>query len=122
MATILIRFTQSPYGSAISQDGLDFTLAATNYGHNVIVLFEGEGVLQLTKTPSGKGIKNHSKRLASMPFFDIEDCYVCKDSAEKFQIHTLFENTQVIEELEAQFVTAHERVALVKKADHVVTF
>ena len=58
MATMLIRFTQTPYGNQISQDGLDFVLAATNYGHDVKVLFEGDGVLQLVKTDSLKGLKN----------------------------------------------------------------
>ena len=49
MAQLLIRFTQSPFSNAKSQDGLDFALAATNYGHDVKVLFESQGVLQLVK-------------------------------------------------------------------------
>ena len=52
MAHLLIRFTQSPFSNAKSQDGLDFALAATNYGHEVKVLFENEGVLQLVNTYS----------------------------------------------------------------------
>jgi tRNA 2-thiouridine synthesizing protein C len=122
MASLLIRFTQSPYGSAFGQDGLDFALAATNYGHTVHVLFEGEGVLQLVQTPSTKGIKNHSKRLASMPFFDIEECFICKDSVDAFAIDSVLLNTGLIEELDGQLLNASQRLALIQRADHVVTF
>ena len=122
MASLLIRFTQSPYGNVFSQDGLDFALAATNYGHTVHVLFEGEGVLQLVQTASTKGIKNHSKRLASMPFFDIEECFICKDSVDAFAIDSVLLNTGLIEELDGQLLNASQRLALIQRADHVVTF
>jgi tRNA 2-thiouridine synthesizing protein C len=122
MASLLIRFTQSPYGSGFSQDGLDFALAATNYGHTVHVLFEGEGVLQLVQTASTKGIKNHSKRLASMPLFDIEECFICKDSVDAFAIDSVLLNTGLIEKLEGQLLSASQRLALIQRADHVVTF
>ncbi len=122
MATMLIRFTQTPYGNQISQDGLDFALAATNYGHDVKVLFEGDGVLQLVKTDSLKGLKNHSKRLASMPFFDIEDCYVCKESATMLGIAHTLANSELIEALEGQWVDAPSRINLIDSVDHVVTF
>ncbi|WP_076011486.1 DsrE family protein [Alteromonas abrolhosensis] len=122
MAHLLIRFTQSPFSNAKSQDGLDFALAATNYGHEVKVLFENEGVLQLVKAASIKGLKNHTKRLASMPFFDIEECYVCKTSAETFDVEHVLANTDLIEELECNWVTSSEKVSLIQRVDHVVTF
>ncbi|AXT40215.1 sulfur reduction protein DsrE [Alteromonas sp. BL110] len=122
MAHLLIRFTQSPFSSAKSQDGLDFALAATNYGHDVKVLFENQGVLQLVKAASTKGLKNHTKRLASMPFFDIEECYVCKMSAETYDIEHVLANTDLVEELECKWVTSSEKVALIQRVDHVVTF
>ena len=122
MAHLLIRFTQSPFSNAKSQDGLDFALAATNYGHEVKVLFENEGVLQLVKAASTKGLKNHTKRLASMPFFDIEECYVCKTSAETFDVEHVLANTDLVEELECNWLTSSEKVALIQRVDHVVTF
>ena len=122
MAHLLIKFTQGPFSNAKSQDGLDFALAATNYGHEVKVLFENEGVLHLVKAASTKGLKNHTKRLASMPFFDIEECYVCKTSAETFDVEHVLANTDVVEELECNVVTSSEKVVLIQRVDHVVTF
>jgi len=122
MANLLIRFTQSPFSNARSQDGLDFALAATNYGHDVKVLFENQGVLQLVKAASTKGLKNHTKRLASMPFFDIEECYVCTTSADTFNIQRVLANTKLVEELECHWLTPSEKIALIHSVDHVVTF
>ena len=118
MATLLIRFTQTPYQSSTSQDGLDFALAATNYGHEIIVLFEQQGVLQLTKTESVRGTKNHSKRLGSLPFFDIEECYEesLKQSPLANQKHEL------IAQLDASLLSIDEKLALCARVDHVVTF
>lgn len=122
MALILIRLTQPPYSNALTQDGVDFALAATNYGHEVKVLFEDLALLQLVKTASVKGLKNNSKRLASMPLFDIDDCYACKTSAEAMQLNESLQNTSVIEELDCKWLAASEKLALIKSADHVVTF
>jgi tRNA 2-thiouridine synthesizing protein C len=122
MALLLIRFTQPPYSNALTQDGVDFALAATNYGHDVKVLFEDLALLQLVKTESVKGIKNNSKRLASMPIFDIDDCYACKASAEAIKLNESLQNTSVIDELDCKWLVASEKLALIKSADHVVTF
>ena len=122
MATLLIRFTQSPYGSAASHDGLDFALAATNYGHDVKVLFEKDAVLQLVKTEAIAGVKTHSKRLSAMPFFDIEDCYVCEESAKALHLSRTIKNCDVVDEVDAQWVNSEARLALINSVDHVVTF
>ncbi|OLF71168.1 sulfur reduction protein DsrE [Alteromonas sp. W12] len=122
MAQLLIRFTQSPFSNAKSQDGLDFALAATNYGHDVKVLFESQGVLQLVKAASTKGIKNHTKRLASMPFFDIEECFVCKASADTYDIEQVLSNNSLVDELDCEWITPEEKVTLIQSVDHVVTF
>lgn len=125
MAKILVRFTQPPYANSESANGLDFALAATNYGHEVMVLFENKGVLQLLQSSSLKSVKNHSKRLAALPFFDIEECYVCapsfKDVTHSFALgHSQFDS--LIQDLEAQMVETDKKLALIERADHVVTF
>ena len=120
MATLLIRFTQAPYQSSASQDGLDFSLAATNYGHEVIVLFEHQGVLQLNKTESVRGTKNHSKRLGSLPFFDIEECYVCEESLKLSLLNN--DKHELIAQLDASLLSIDEKLALSERVDHVVTF
>ncbi|NDV91208.1 sulfur reduction protein DsrE [Alteromonas sp. 345S023] len=125
MTKLLVRFTHSPYSSSDSASGLDFTLAATNYGHEVAVLFENQGVLQLLQSPSLKHVKNHSKRLASMPFFDIEDSYVCQNSFEEITKSLELGQPQfdaLIQNLEAQFIDTARKVELFESVDHVVTF
>lgn len=118
MATLLIRFTHSPYQSSNSSDGLDFALAATNYGHEVAVLFESEGILQLQKTESVKGVKNHSKRLGSLPFFDIEECYVCETSLAAWPLN----NHDILNKLNANIIDVMQKIALFQRVDHVITF
>ena len=64
MAHLLIRFTTAPYSVSQASDGLDFAMAATNYGHEVSILFEGDGIYQLTEqAPQQQGVKNHFKGL-----------------------------------------------------------
>lgn len=125
MTKILVRFTHSPYSSSDSASGLDFALAATNYGHQVAVLFENQGVLQLLQTPSVKHIKNHSKRLASLPFFEIDENYVCQHSFEEIEQSFGLDQSQfeaLIQNLEVQFIDMAQKVALIESVDHVVTF
>lgn len=118
MASLLICFTQTPYSSSTAQEGLDFALAATNFGHTVSVLFKDEGIFQLVKSDSVKGVKNHSKRLASMPFFDIESCFVCQLSATRHGVDI----GDVMNAIDATFVTAAQQIELISSSDHVVTF
>jgi tRNA 2-thiouridine synthesizing protein C len=118
MASLLICFTQTPYSSSTAQEGLDFALAATNFGHTVSVLFKDDGIFQLVKSDSIKGVKNHSKRLASMPFFDIESCFVCQLSATRRGVNI----DDVMNAIDATFVTAAQQIELISSSDHVVTF
>lgn len=62
-------------------DSLDFALSATNYGLDVSVLFEGDGVYQLLDNQSPvKGLKNIRKKVAVLSLFDIEKQFVCTTS------------------------------------------
>ncbi|GGW97449.1 DsrE family protein [Alteromonas halophila] len=81
MKRILVILTTPPYGSGDAQDALDFAVAGVNFGHDIVVLFEGDGVWQLTPEQAPpKGIKNVGKRIKSLPLFDVEEIYACKSS------------------------------------------
>ncbi|RDV23924.1 sulfurtransferase complex subunit TusC [Alteromonas aestuariivivens] len=117
MADLLIRMQHTPYGGSKATDGLDFAIAATNYGHQVKLIFEGDGVYQLLKEQAPPtGIKNHLKRLKSLVFYDIEELYVCKPSLQSRNLG--------LEDLgvEAQVIASQSLLELVSQADHVVTF
>ncbi|GEA10929.1 DsrE family protein [Alteromonas sp. KUL49] len=117
MSKLLIRFSQSPFGNALAQDGLDFALAATNYGHEVAVLFEGDGVFQLMDS------KNHpstfAKRLSVMPMFDIEECYVCMKSLENLNVSP---SEKLLQSLELQQLDTLGKLDLFESVTHTVTF
>ena len=115
MASILVRFTSAPYSTSSASDGLDFALAATNYGHNVTVLFEAQAVWmwqENQQTPAG--VKNMTKRLKSLPLFDIEDCYICQSSLNTSQVVPFSRNYQ---SADSDLI-----MTLLANADHVVTF
>lgn len=115
MALILVRFTSAPYSTSSASDGLDFALAATNYGHDVTVLFEAQAVWmwQENQQPPA-GVKNMTKRLKSLPLFDIEDCYICQSSLHTYSITPFSSQYQIAD--------SDTLVSLLANADHVVTF
>lgn len=77
MKTLLIHMTTPPYAGLTASDGLDFALAAVNYGHQPVLLFEGDGVLQLvTAQEVPEGTRNHTKRVSACPLYDIDELYV----------------------------------------------
>jgi len=117
MSKILIRFSQSPFGNALAQDGLDFALAATNYGHEVVVLFEGDGVLQLMDSDIHPS--SFAKRLSVMPMFDIEECYVCMQSLSNLNVSP---SEKLIQSLELQKLDSSGKLDLFKHVTHTVTF
>ena len=87
MAKITVCMTTAPYNGVLAQDALDFAMGATNYGHDVSLLFMEDGVFQLlAKQQPVEGIKNHEKRLKSLPFFDMETLLCCKSSLVKRNI------------------------------------
>lgn len=117
MANILIRLTTPPYGSSDAADGLDFAIGATNYGHQIVLLFEGNGVWQLiNQSPQTKGVKNHSKRLKSLTFFDIDACYYCEEDR-----LTLGIDKEKLNGVATQADKDHI-FTLINNSDHVVTF
>ncbi len=116
MKRITVILTTPPYGESHSHDGLDFAVAGTNFGHHIAVLFEGDGVWQLKANQQPpKGIKHVLKRITALPFFDIEDLFVCEQS-----MLSRMSDEALPEEVRS--VTAKEKVALLTDSDMVVRF
>ncbi|MBU3022827.1 DsrE family protein [Aestuariibacter sp. A3R04] len=118
MSTLLIRMTKPPYSTSSASDGLDFALSATNYGHDVVMVFEGEGILQLIdqQTPATTAIRNHAKRLKSLPLFDIHACYYITEDVPQWGLMPQALNAV------AQPCCHNTLITLINSCDHVVTF
>ena len=116
MAKLLIRMTSAPYGSSNASDGLDFALAATSYGHEIAVLFEGNGLYQLYPQVQVKGVKNQVKRIKSLPFFDVDECYFSTSDVTLMNI-----DTERFPDIVAPLNDAGV-IMQIEQADHVVTF
>ena len=121
MAKLLIRLTSAPYGTSDASDGLDFALAATNYGHEVVIIFEGNGLYQLLPQKKVNGVKDQSKRLKSLPFFDIEECYYAQSDIERQGMGAQSYSLDIVSDL-AEPLDDAGIIMLIEQADHVVTF
>lgn len=115
MATILVHFISSPYGSGTAGEGLDFAMSATNYGHEVIALFSDDAVqMWRSDQHTPDGVKTVAKRLKALPLFDIERLYVCEMSLQQRGINA--DTTQY------KPLCASDIAAVIDEAEHVVTF
>ncbi|MEW9796946.1 DsrE family protein [Alteromonas sp. CYL-A6] len=116
MASLLVILSSPPYGNSAAAEGIDFALAATNYGHEVAVLIEGDGVWQLQHNQhTEKGVKNIEKRLKSLALFDVEPCYVCSES---LAANRVTHNP----DSEFKLISTSDKLALFARTDHVVRF
>lgn len=116
MSAILVILSSSPYGDNNAQEGLEFAMAATNYGHQVSVLFEADGVWQLQPGQSpAKGVKHIGKRINSLPLFDVEPCFVCQQSLTARNIEAQFDDSFTL-------VSEDKKIAILQQSDHVVRF
>ena len=72
----------APFGNQAGQESLDFVMAASNFGQQISVFFVDDGVFQLLSEQLPQSIehKDYSKTFAALPFYDIDDIYVCADS------------------------------------------
>ncbi len=117
MALITICMTTPPYRGIITQDALDFAMGATNYGHEVNLVFLDDGVFQLVAGHQPvDGVKSHEKRLKSLPFFDIEALYCCESSLKTRHISS-DDIPHDIEMCDAASISE-----LMQNSDHVVRF
>lgn len=94
---ILFILRNSPYGSAIAQEGVDAVLAAAVFEQEISVLFMDEGVWQLHNHQQSHGVqrpeihmamerKNIAAQLEAFPLYDIDQVYVDKKSLKHFSI------------------------------------
>jgi tRNA 2-thiouridine synthesizing protein C len=117
MARIGIVLTTPPYGNSQASEGLDFAMAATNYGHEVFLFFSGNGVLQLQTNLAGDEVTtNHAKRLQALPLYDIDTIVICQESLLQTELDS---NNLAYSEC---IVTSDVYINSLKSCQHLVTF
>ena len=86
--SLAIVSSKAPYGTYDGQEALDMVLAAGAFGQQVGLFFIDDGVFQLLKSqqPEAIELKNYSKTFAALPFYDIEQIFVCANSLQKREI------------------------------------
>ena len=112
---IAIINKSAPYGAINGQESLEMALALSNFGQSVSLFFIEDGVLQLLKHQSPELIqhKAYHKTFAALPFYDIDNIYVCQQSLNARSLSesglsievTLVESKQL-----AEFIAAHNKV------------
>jgi len=77
-------FTQPPFGTATSREGLDALLAASAFcdEDDILILFLDDGVFNLLEgaTPADILQKNH---LATFKLYELNECYICQESVKE---------------------------------------
>lgn len=82
MNRVAFVFTRAPHGSSAGREGLDAALATAALSDTIGLFFIGDGVLQLTcqQQPERILARNYIATFGVLPLYDIEQCYLCRDS------------------------------------------
>ena len=80
--SIALISKSAPYGTGNGQELLDLALAGGSFGQTIGLFFIEDGVYQLVQKQQPEQIeqRNYSKTFAALPFYDIDDIYVCQHS------------------------------------------
>lgn len=118
---LAILFTQPPFGSTISREGLDALLAASAFcdEDRLAICFVFDGVYNLRKRSDPANIlqKDHLATFKLIELYELSECFVCQQSVEKRQLSNsdwLFDGLK--------FVPQREIFALLNQAEKVLTF
>ena len=107
-----------PYSNANAKESLDLALVMGSFEQSGGLFFCDDGVYQLvnTQAPSAIDAKDLTKTFKALPFYDIENIYVCKQSlaARNLSVEDL-----CIDVTELSF---SDWQALLNQYQHVVTF
>lgn len=81
---LAILFTQPPFGSAVSREGLDALLAASSFCEegDILIAFINDGVFNLVASQQPEAIlqKDHIATFKLIELYDLSECFVCEDS------------------------------------------
>ncbi|QGM79922.1 sulfurtransferase complex subunit TusC [Otariodibacter oris] len=118
---IAVLFTQPPFGSAVSREGLDAILAASAYCEEdeIAICFLQDGIFNLIANQDPKAIlqKDHISTFKLLELYDLNECFICESDIEK---RGLVEAEWILSNL--NFVTKSTIFEILKKSDKILTF
>ncbi|MDH2998451.1 sulfurtransferase [Pasteurellaceae bacterium LFhippo2] len=80
---IAFLFTQPPFGSSISREGLDALLAASAFcdEQEIAICFINDGVFNLLAHQQPQTIlqKDHISTFKLIELYDLTECFICQD-------------------------------------------
>ncbi len=110
--------TKAPFSTATGKESLDLVLAMGTFEQSVGLFFVGDGVFQLLQGQKASNLdaKEVAKTLQALPFYDIDDVFVCQKSLEERGIN----GAQLC--LSVEVLPSDELTMKLSQYDHVVTF
>ncbi|MBC3767753.1 sulfurtransferase complex subunit TusC [Neptunicella marina] len=80
--SIAIISSSAPYSSAKAQDALELCMVHGTYGQQCALFIQGDGVFQLLsgQDATQTGRKAFHKTFAALPFYDVDDVFICAES------------------------------------------
>lgn len=114
-------FTQPPFGSAMSREGLDALLAASAFcdEQEILILFLNDGVFNLVagQQPNLLLQKDHIATFKLIELYDLTECYICQESLTERKL-----NNVALTLTQAQTVSRATLFEKLKQAEKVLTF
>lgn len=116
--SVAVIHKSPPASNGAGLEALEFAFAFANLEQNVGMFFIDDGVYQLLKNQDASitGYKNHLKSYSALPFYDIENVYVCRTSLSERGISA--DNLCV----EVILINDEDLSHYLERFQHVVTF
>ncbi|HGO5857270.1 TPA: sulfurtransferase complex subunit TusC [Mannheimia haemolytica] len=114
-------FTQPPFGSAVSREGLDALLAASAFcdEQEIAICFINDGVFNLIADQQPEKLlqKDHISTFKLLELYDLTESFICQESV---SLRGLDNADWLLPML--QFKTHAEMIALLNQAEKVMIF
>lgn len=83
MQRVAFVFTSAPHGSSAGREGLDALLATSALSDDIGVFFIGDGIFQIVpnQLPDKILARDYIATFRVLPLYDIDQCYLCAESA-----------------------------------------
>lgn len=118
---LAILFTQPPFGSSISREGLDALLAASAFcdEDEIAICFLFDGVFNLLKNQKPEQIlqKDHIATFKLLELYELSECFICQQSVAERGLDSADWILQ-----DVQFVAREQIFACLANAEKVLTF
>lgn len=118
---LAIVFSQPPFGSSASREGLDALLAASSFcdEDEMLIVFLGDGVYNLLAHQQPEKVlqKDHISTFKLIELYDLPHCLVCEEDVQQRQ---LSKSSWVLNQ--AQFVARSDIFNALQQAEKILTF